>query len=351
MAKKKEAAESIVDLTPANVDAHLRKKFGQGIFVSGASILENPRMVIPVSPVLDMMLNGGIPEGSFCVSTGPPKVGKTTLWLDFAGTAQDMKYATDLCPKGRHVYFFNIEGRISDRDLAGIKTLNLAEDRFTCIKSEPGHILKAEEYLEILESYIHTKPGAIFVIDSFSQLCSGARFGSDYATRFRDDVPLMLADFCKKVSNVLPVNKCILLGVTHMIANQAAMAGQSPWSEASGRKIQYQMDVKLNAKYREFYPKEGNPIGQIVHWECFTSALGPPGRKGASFLRYNHGIDKVFELADLGKDLGMFEKGGSWFTMPDGSKVQGLENLVEYIRANNLFDHYYQQLQEMLGMK
>lgn len=271
----------------------------------------------------------------------------TTMCLDFAGTAQKPEYNSDFGP--RHVYFMNVEGRISERDLRGIKTLNLDDTRFTCVQSEPGHILKAEEYLEILEAYIHTKPGAIFVVDSFSQLCSGSRMGSDYATRFRDDVPLMLADFTKKVSNVLPVNKCILLGITHMIANQAAVAGQSPWSEASGRKIQYQMDVKLKASYRELYPAE-NPIGQRVHWECFTSALGPPGRKGASFLRYGLGIDKVFEVVELGTDIGLFNKAGAWFTLDDGTKVQGTEKLVDYINSNNLYEHYYTKLREMLGI-
>lgn len=341
MAKKK--TDDSVGL--ANVDEHLQKKFGKEIFVSGESIVATPRRVIPMSPAMDLMLGGGVPEGSFCISTGPPKVGKTTAWLDFAGTAQKDK--SDLFPDGRHVYFLNIEGRIGARDLEGIKHLDLTEKHFTAVQSQPGRILNAEDYLEIAETYIHTKPGCVIVIDSFSQLCSGARKASDYKTRFRDDVPLMLSDFCKKVCNVIPVNKCIVLGVTHMIANQGGQ-GMSPWLEASGRKLQYQMDIKLKATYRKLYPEDA-PFGQEVYWECYTSALGKPGLKAKSFLRYGLGLDKVFELVDLCKDLGLIQKARSWYSYQD-TKVQGFDNLVEHIRDNNLYDELNKEYRTLMGL-
>ncbi len=353
MAKKAKAKAKAKDsggtkVAPA-IDASLIKEFGEGIFVSGQSIVDNPSVTIPVSPAIDLMLAGGIPEGSFCISTGPPKVGKTTLWLDFAGTAQGMEYANDLCPDGRHVYFFNIEGRIKARDLAGIKSLDLSERWFTSIQSEPGNILTAEKYLSILEHLVNTKPGSIFVVDSFSQLCSGSRMDSSYADRFRDDVPLMLSSFCKKVSNVLPVNKCLILGVTHKIADQSR--SMSPWMEASGRKLQYQMDVKLEATHRTLKPENNdNPIGQVVHWKCHSSSIGPPGRKAESFLRYNHGIDKEWEIIDMAVDIGIINKGGAWYTFPDESKAQGKDKAADYLRENpETYTEISKQVREMMG--
>jgi len=327
----------------------LTKKFGDDVFISGNALVDEPRIVIPVSPVLNYMLGGGIPEGSFVLTTGPAKVGKTTLCLDFAATAQKEEYASEYCPDGRHVYFFNIEGRLSDRDLRGIKHLNLEKDRFTVIRSRPGYILNAEDYLDIAESLINTKTGAIFIFDSFSQLCSSSRKESEYGQGYRDNVPIMLADFTKKVCNVLPVNRSIVMGITHIIANTSGM-GYSQTSEASGRKIQYQADVKLRATYKELFPKDAdNPIGQKVHWECSTSAIGPPGRKGTSFLRYGLGIDKVFEIAELSKDLGLIKQGGAWFTLPDDTKVQGFENCVEKLREKpELVEQLNKDFQEMI---
>lgn len=105
----------------------VKKKFGDDIMRSATSVVDRESVVIPVSPALDLVLNGGIPEGSFVIFTGQPKCGKTTTSLDFAATAQKDEYQGD-SKKPRHVYYLNIEGRLKKRDLEGIPHLNL--DRF-----------------------------------------------------------------------------------------------------------------------------------------------------------------------------------------------------------------------------
>ena len=65
----------------------LKKTFGDDILMSGNSIKEKEVVVIPLSPSLDMILNGGVPEGSFVVLTGQPKCGKTVTSLSLAATA------------------------------------------------------------------------------------------------------------------------------------------------------------------------------------------------------------------------------------------------------------------------
>ena len=68
----------------------VKKDFGDNIIVSAASVVDKKSVIIPVSPAIDMVLNGGIPEGSFVVLTGQPKCGKTTTSLTFAATAQNL---------------------------------------------------------------------------------------------------------------------------------------------------------------------------------------------------------------------------------------------------------------------
>jgi len=350
--KKKEAGG--ISLTSDNVDAHLKKKFGDGIFVGGDSIVNSNRIIVPFSPALDLILGGGIQEGSFCIFTGPPKVGKTTSCLDFAGTAQGLQYAPDFCPKGRHVYFFNVEGRLQARDLVAISNLTTTPDRMTVIRSEPGRILVAENYLEILEAFVHTKPGAIFVIDSLSQLCSHSRMTANIGDRFRDDVPLMLASLTKRISNVLPINKCIVLAVTHRIANQDPKS-QKKWTEASGQKVQYAVDTKLNATYAKPYmessKEDAAQIGQEIFWDCSASPLGPPGGKTTSLLRYGYGLDKAWELVKYSKEIGLLKAAGAWIEFPDGSKVQGQEKATDLIRNDKkLYQSLSKQFREMMGM-
>ncbi len=358
MAKKKKADDGAdvadkKDSGPAytsdTVDAFLTNEFGN-VFTNGNHLKDKKRALIPFSPAVDTILGGGIHEGSNVIVTGPPKVGKTTSTLNFAGIAQDIP--CDLLPKGqkRHVYFFSVEGRLKPRDIAGIKTLDL--DHFTVIESQPGNILSAEKFIGICEILINTKPGAVFVVDSYSQLCTAGEMTANIGDRYRADSPLLLARFSRRVSNVLPINKSILIGITHRISNQGGMPGQSPWSEASGNKVQYAADVKLNAKFTEAYPKGAEiQTGQLIHWTCTcTTTNRAPNGNCESLLRYNHGIDAAYELLELAKSLGLLKVGGAWFTFPSGVQYQGKEKATEALRNDQaLFDDLNNRYRQMMG--
>jgi len=316
---------------------------------SSNKIIDSQPVIIPLSPGLDM-ITGGIPEGSFFILTGKFKTGKTATALDFAGTAQDIEYACNLGRKeGRHVYYANIEGRLKKRDLEGIHHLNLDPTRFSIIQSTPGNILTAEEYIAIVEQLIHTKPGDIFIIDSFSALCTEGEMKADIGDRYRADAPMLLARFCRRICNVTPINKCVVIGITHVIANQGQ--GYTQWMEASGQKIQYQADVKLRATHFTPWKVGENQIGQDIHWECPTSALNcPPGGKFTSKFRYGYGIDKETELINVCTDLGILPKGGAgWYTLPSGEKCQGTEKVRAYLLENpEVYNSLYSQLRKIL---
>ena len=146
----------------ASLKEDVKKKFGDEILLSATAIVDRESVVVPVSPALDIILNGGIPEGSFIVFTGQPKFGKTPTSLDFAATAQKPEYQGNL-KNPRQAYYLNIEGRLKKRDLEGIPGLDLG--RFNVIGSQQGKILHAEEYLQIAERIINEEPGSILIID------------------------------------------------------------------------------------------------------------------------------------------------------------------------------------------
>jgi RecA/RadA recombinase len=205
----------------------VKKNFGDNILLTANSIIEKNLLTIPVSPALDIVLNGGIPEGSFVIFTGQPKCGKTTTSLDFCATAQKPEYAYGSFKAGREVYYLNIEGRLKKRDLEGIPGLNL--ERFNIIGSQEGKILHAEEYLQIAERIINEIPGSVLIIDSYSALCTEAEITSDMNKMQRADGAKLLAKFCRKVANVIPVNRNIVIGITHLMGNPGM--GHSEWKE------------------------------------------------------------------------------------------------------------------------
>jgi recombination protein RecA len=312
----------------------VKKNFGSDIILSATSIVDRKLITIPVSPALDIILGGGIPEGSFVVFTGHPKCGKTTTSLDFAATAQKEEYQGDL-KKPRHVYYLNIEGRLKKRDLEGIPGLDL--NRFDVIGSQQGKILHAEEYLQIAERIINEEPGSLLIIDSYSALCTETEITSDMDKMQRADGAKLLAKFCRKVANVIPVNKNIVIGITHLMGNPGY--GNVEWKEKSGQAIAYQTDIKIKAKMFSAWKSssEGPQIGQEVEWQTLCSALGPPGGSIKSYIRYGQGIDKAMELVTLAIDFGIISKGGAWYTLSmleDKPKFQGTEKLRQYVAEN-----------------
>ena len=330
------------------------KNFGHDIILSGSAIIDRKSIVIPVSPAIDLILNGGIPEGSFVVLTGQPKCGKTTTSLDFAATAQKEEYRGKL-KKPRHVYYLNIEGRLKKRDLEGIPGLDL--ERFDVIGSQQGKILHAEEYLQIGERIISEEPGSILIIDSYSALCTEAEITSDMDKMQRADGAKLLAKFCRKVSNVIPVNKNIVIGITHLMGNPTGYGAE--FKEKSGQAIAYQTDIKLRAK--SFKPwalnADSNQIGQEVEWQVICSSLGAPGGKITSYIRYGVGIDRHMELLTLASDMGLINKGGAWYTLDFIKedlkiKLQGAEKVRQHLIEN---PNHYIKLQEdvkaMMGIK
>jgi recombination protein RecA len=310
------------------------KNFGDDIILNGNAIVDKKSVIIPVSPSLDIVLNGGIPEGSFVVLTGQPKCGKTTTSLDFAATAQRAEYKGDL-KDTREVYYLNIEGRLKKRDLEGIPGLNL--DKFHVIGSQQGKILHAEEYLQIAEKIINEVPGCVLIIDSYSALCTEAEITSEMDKMQRADGAKLLAKFCRKVANVIPVNKNIVIGITHLMGNPTGYGAE--FKEKSGQAIAYQTDIKLRAK--TFKPwtlsADSTQIGQEIEWQVICSALGPPGGNITSYIRYGQGVDKYMEAITLGSDMGIIHKGGAWYTLtslPDKPKFQGTEKLRQYLYDN-----------------
>ena len=336
-----------------SIKEEVNKSFGDDIVLSANSVLDTKVMNIPISPSLDIILNGGVPEGSFVIFTGQPKCGKTTTSLYLAGNAQQPEYGYGSFKDGREVYYLNIEGRLKKRDLEGIPHIN--KDKFHIIGSQQGKILHAEEYLQIAEKIINQVPGSVVIIDSYSALCTEAEITSDMGKMQRADGAKLLAKFCRKVANVIPVNKNIVIGITHLMGNPTGYGAE--FKEKSGQAVAYQTDIKLRAK--RFSPwkvgKEDTQIGQEVEWQVVTSALGSPGGNIVSHLRYGEGIDKHMELFSLAVDIGLINKGGAWYTfssLPDSPKFQGAEKARDFLLSKpEVYKDLWDQIKDTMGLK
>lgn len=309
----------------------LLKKYGEGTVINADFILDKPKKIHSLSPILDIALSGGVPEGCLLLCSGKAKSGKSTLSL---------KYATNCQQDNRRVFYLDVEGRIQGNQklLKSIKGLDTS--KLEIISSTREKILTAAEFLTIAEDIAKNVPRAVIIIDSASALCDASERTEELTANARVKGPKLLAAFTRRISNIIPVNDINLFIIQHMIANTSGWG--SPFMEDGGNKIVYGADIKIRAKnFSDWKSPDGTLIGQSVKWQVEFSALGAPGAEVDGYIRYGHGIDEVWELITLGIDLNLIEKGVSWFTTiflekhgKEPIKMQGQEKVWNLFQEN-----------------
>lgn len=339
MAKKKVETVSTASNFREQLRANIIKKYGEGIAREMTELKDETKIIIPVSPSLDRVLSGGIPEGSWVILSGPEKMGKTTLALQIAANAQKEENGS------KTVYYLDVEGRFKNMNLTTVK--DFQPDMCEHIRSQFGKILSAEEYLEIAMEIIKSHPGCILIIDSASALCAAKESTGEITATARNDGPKLLATFCRQMGNVVPINNVTVIMIQHLIANTS---GYGPTKmEDGGNKIKYQVDVKLRGKGAEkWLDTDKNQIGQLATWDVICSALGPPGGKVQNYVRYGYGIDETMELIELATDFGIINKAGAWYSFDfngEEVKTQGMESMHVLLKTNpEKYQFVYEQV-------
>jgi len=248
----------------------------------------------------------------------------------------------------REIYYLNVEGRLQKRDLQGIPNLNL--DKFHVIQSKRGKILNAHEYLTIAEHIINDVPKSVIIIDSFSALSTENEMTEDLSKMQRADSAKLLSKFCRKISNILPVNDSVLIGINHLMANVSGF-GKSV-QEKGGFALAFFCDTKLRAEWFKPWKVGEHQIGQEVCWTKVTSPITSPGKKTSSYIRYGSGIDIQYELLKMCLDIGIISQKGAWFYVDyngEELKFQGGERLRQaMVDDKDLLNYLEKQYKEIM---
>lgn len=324
--KKKEDIEVVEQDTQTETKTKKKVNILDTNMMSADFIMDEEHIIVPVSPLLDIGLNGGIPEGVLASFSGKPKCGKSTLALHFAANAQQPEYGS------KKIFYFDVERRLQKKNLKSIKHLSVSD--VNVIRSEKGHILDAASFLNGVTKVVNENPGSVVIVDSTSSLCSNDELTTEIGEKRRPDVPVLLAQWTRQMSQILGIQKCIIILIQHVMDKQSYGGGIT---EDGGQKVQYHGDVKIRCKYVEKWTPSNSEkqIGQICHWDILWGALGQPS-PADGYIRFGDGIDVETELIMVGTDLGLISKGGAWFTCDylEGQKFQGQENLRSFLVEN-----------------
>lgn len=323
MAKKKIDVELDLGDDIGHLTNEINSKYGGKVFTSASHILDEEQEIIPVSPYLDIALSGGIPLGSWVSVSGPPKKGKTSMLLTFAASCQ--KHGI------KHVFYINAEHRLKKKNLGGIAGLNTDSACFHIIESTAEHIMSAQDFLESASNILRKVPRCLLIIDSASSLVQAEILEGGIGTTSRGGGAKLMSQFIDLVQSVVPIQKSIVCGITHLIADTSGKSFGTV--EKSGWRWRYQADVRIKVSWAQPWKvggDDGVQIGQIMKVLVEESSLGAPGMKCDAYLRYGVGIDRIYEIMEMAKAANLIETGGAWHTLAFIKKHPSLLGVMEW---------------------
>lgn len=339
MAKKKTEDNISLNSAAEQLRAEINAKYKLDICTSAQTILDRVIKVVPWSPSFDLILSGGIPTGTWISFSGPEKCGKTTASLHLAAKAQQIHKMP--------IYFLPVEGRFKKMNLTSIAGLDLSDDMFTVIESKATKSLATQDYCEITEMILKSRPGSMIIIDSVSALHDQREMDGGLGTATRGNNQKVLTQFINNVQTLVSSTNSIVLGILHYYSNTSGY-GAAKLEKAASRWL-YQADVQLRVKGVKLWGKTETspPFGQIMDVECKTSALGSPYRRTESYIRYGKGIDDTFELLQQALSCGLINKGGGgWYTLNFNNKEEKVQGDDAACQFFNERPELFKQLSE-----
>ena len=332
MAKGKEAT-AVQNGYADKIRKFVEKEYGKGVLASTDELFANPKQIIPISPSLDLITNGGIPEGVFVTISGIYKGGKTVSALSFAATCQKPEYGS------RFVYYFDVEGRLKEQqNLDGIKGLkHRCGTQWQRIgNSEDGKIiLSQEDYLHQLEYIIKNHPSCVVIIDSISAFSPRKISEEGIETEMRSKQYQTLARLLDECGPIVPRKNQIIIGIAHVYQNTSGQKGRK-WLDKASTRWHFQSDVKLRIQYHEDILKGQTPVGKRTFWDCEWSALGPPGLELPSVITYGIGLDWVAEVIEHSISIGAIQQPKKgWYLLPEVDPDKNWRKADIYTLINN----------------
>jgi len=312
----------------------LDKTYGKGAVMKlGDSPVEKVEVIPTGSITLDMALGvNGYPKGRVIEIYGPESSGKTTLAIHAIAEVQK---------QGGIAAFIDAEHAF---DQFYAKKLGVDIDNLLISQPDNG-----EQALEIADNLIRSGAIDLIVVDSVAALTPKAEIEGEMGDSQMGLQARLMSKALRKLTGSINKAGCCCIFINQLRDKIGVMFG-NPETTTGGNALKFYSSIRIDIR-KSSQIKEGEDVmGNRVKVKIVKNKVAPPFRKAEFDIMYGEGISKVGEVIDLGVELNVLKKSGSWFSYGETRLGQGRDSVKTLLQDNpELMEELETKIKEALG--
>ena len=296
----------------------IERQFGKGsvMRLGDAPVSEDIQTISTGSLGLDMALGiGGLPKGRIVEIYGPESSGKTTLTLHVVAECQR---------QGGVAAFIDAEHALDPTyaEKLGVKVNDL-------LVSQPD---TGEQALEITDMLVRSGGIDVIVIDSVAALTPKAEIEGEMGDTHVGLQARLMSQALRKLTANIKRSNTLVIFINQIRMKIGVMFG-NPETTTGGNALKFYASVRLDIRRTGALKRQDEIYGNETRVKVVKNKVAPPFKEAMFDIIYSHGISKEGELIDIGCNLGIIEKSGTWYAYKGQRLGQGKDNVREMLKS------------------